>query len=87
MNKRIIRRKYFDMTTFDEQNHIIYIRKILNEYKSKATANAKSDTCYLCQKKSSSFCNSHSVPQFCLKNIAAQGEVYYINTILKNKCI
>lgn len=55
MNKRIIRRKYFDMTTFDEQNHIIYIRKILNEYKSKATANAKSDTCYLCQKKSSSF--------------------------------
>lgn len=75
------------MTTFDEQNHIIYIRKILNDYKSRATANAKSDTCYLCQKKSSSFCNSHSVPKFCLKNIAAQGEVYYINTILKNKCI
>lgn len=75
------------MTISDKQNFIVYIRKILNNYKSKATANAKSDTCYLCQKESSSFCKSHSVPKFCLKSIAVEGEVYYINSILKNKLI
>lgn len=75
------------MNTSDEQNSMIYMRKILNNYKSIATANAKSDVCYLCQRKSSSFCKSHSVPQFCLKNIAVKGNIYYINTILKNKYI
>lgn len=77
----------FDMITPDKQNYIIYMREILSNYKTIATANAKSDICYLCQKKSSSFCKSHSVPQFCLRNIAVEGKVYYINTILENEFI
>lgn len=35
------------MITPDKQNYIIYMREILSNYKTIATANAKSDICYL----------------------------------------
>lgn len=36
---------------------------------------AKADKCYYCKKSVSSFCNSHSVPKFCLRRIATAGIV------------
>lgn len=48
------------------------IGKMLNEARNRA----KQTKCYVCKKEISSFCNSHSVPQFCLKTIATDGKVF-----------
>lgn len=53
----------------------ISISKFTSRIHKKARANAKNSTCYLCGKPCSSFCNSHSVPQFALENIAENGKV------------
>lgn len=42
-----------------------------------AEKRAKLDKCYICGKDCSSFCNSHSVPKFCLKRIAPKGKLYF----------
>ncbi len=38
--------------------------------------------CHLCNEDISSFCNSHTLPQFCLKNIAEKGMVMSPSSIL-----
>ena len=35
----------------------------------------------LCGKEVNGFCNSHSIPAFCLKNIAIDGKLYTANSI------
>ena len=37
----------------------------------------KPEKCILCGKEQTSFCNSHSVPQMCLRPIADQGKVLH----------
>lgn len=72
----------------DEQEHKNYSRnKItyntrLNKIQAKARQEAKLNYCYYCKKEVSSFCNSHSVPQFCLRRIAVDGKLYYENTLI-----
>ena len=58
------------------------IRK--NKLFKEARQAAKRDTCYFCEKSVTSFCNSHSIPRFCLENIATNGEVLTLNTLLDN---
>lgn len=53
----------------------IAINKFISRINKKARANAKTTSCYLCGESCSSFCNSHSVPQFTLENISANGYV------------
>ena len=48
---------------------------------------SKKDSCYYCGKTVTSFCKSHSVPRFCLENIATNGEVLNLNTIVDNPLI
>lgn len=55
----------------------IELNKKMSRLFSEARKNAKQETCYICHKQCSSFCNSHSVPQFCLKQISANGKVYF----------
>lgn len=53
-----------------------YMSKIKNDlpvYKS----------CLLCGKDVKGFCNSHSIPAFCLKNIATDGKLYTFNSIIE----
>ena len=45
---------------------------------------AKRETCYFCGKNVTGFCNSHSVPRFCLENIAKNGDVLTLNTVVDN---
>lgn len=49
--------------------------KIIGKQLNDARKRAKQLKCYVCQKEVSSFCNSHSIPQFCLKAIATDGKV------------
>lgn len=53
----------------------IEINKKVSSLIAEATKNAKLECCILCSKPCSSFCNSHSIPQFALKRIAEDGKV------------
>lgn len=58
------------MNTDFEKDVIELKKRFLNSLKKN-----KFDQCMLCGQKSSSFCYSHSVPQFVLKNIAEDGKL------------
>lgn len=58
------------------QTHKVKINKEMQGFYKQAKENAKAEVCYICQQSRSSFCNSHSVPKFCLKRIAKDGKVY-----------
>lgn len=80
--------KMFDLGMFaDEEdsklntNKIEY-KKVLGKLLGKSRQDAKTSECYYCGQPCNSFCNSHSVPAFCLKNIAVNGDVFYSNTLV-----
>ena len=72
----------------DEQEHQHYshnrikYNKKISKIQGQARQEAKLNYCYYCKKEVSSFCNSHSVPQFCLRRIATDGKLYYANTLI-----
>lgn len=53
----------------------IEIRKKFGEVRRESQKRAKPTKCIICGKETSEFCNSHSIPQFALKNIASNGQV------------
>lgn len=55
--------------------NIIEVNKFATKVFSDAREKAKRDTCFLCDKPCSSFCNSHSIPEFTLRKIAQKGKV------------
>ena len=59
-------------------------KKKLSQILKRARQEAKKEYCYICGKNVSSFCNSHSVPRFCLANIATYGKVSTLNAIIEN---
>ena len=68
---------------------IVWLRKKYSEIIKKAREKSKSDKCVLCGKSCTSFCNSHSIPSFIIKNIATDGKIVsginYMNNKLYNK--
>ena len=60
----------------------IEFRKQLGKLLNKSRQDAKGEECYYCGKKCSSFCNSHSIPSFFLRNIAIEGDVYSNNKLV-----
>ena len=52
-------------------------RKVFNELSHVVNRINKGDTCCLCGKKVTSFCNSHEVPKYILKEIAEDGKIYW----------
>ena len=65
------------------KDRMIAAKKQTNDLLKQAKTQAKQNTCYFCKKPCTSFCNSHTIPQFCLRSIAKDGKVYYSNTILE----
>lgn len=57
-------------------DELIRFRKSFQRYSHQAEALSRPSYCLLCGKENPSFCNSHSVPQFCLRKIALNGEVH-----------
>lgn len=60
----------------------IEYKKQMSMLLSEARKKAKGSKCYYCGKQATSFCDSHYVPQFCLRNIAENGKLYYYNNFL-----
>ncbi|MBS4831586.1 hypothetical protein [Ruminococcus callidus] len=71
-----------DMSTDDlSKDQIIDIRKTLGKFVKQAKTQAKHETCLICGQKLP-FCNSHTVPKFCLKSIADNGKVKLFNALV-----
>ena len=62
--------------------HKIQYNKQLSSFLRRSREESKNTSCFYCGKPCKSFCNSHSVPRFCLKNIAIDGMVYHSNTVI-----
>ncbi len=80
---------FLDLGAFDDEERRriesdVQIRKEMSRLMKNAREAAKRDSCYYCGKKVDGFCNSHSIPQFCLKNIATEGNVQTLNAIIDN---
>jgi len=65
-----------------EGTDVIELRKKISKMISDARNSAKPDSCILCGRKWTSFCNSHSVPQLSLKNIADNGKLYLASALI-----
>jgi hypothetical protein len=65
-----------------EGTDTIELRKRVNKLLSDARNAAKPDKCILCGEKQTSFCNSHSVPQFSLRNISDNGKVLHASALM-----
>lgn len=77
----------FDLGDFSDEEKATLkgdspIKRKMNDILKKSRAAAKQDTCFHCGKKVESFCNSHSVPAFCLKNIASNGMLLTLNSMV-----
>lgn len=60
---------------------MIEFRKIINDYIKNARKKSRHDKCLLCGKVGG-FCNSHTIPQFCLENIAWNGKLNSFHTLI-----
>lgn len=61
---------------------LIELRKKMGTIQKQARARAKLNKCYICGEKGG-FCNSHSVPRMCLKEIANEGKVLSANSLIE----
>ena len=62
---------------------LIEARKQYGRILSQCKKAAKPDRCLWCGKQISRFCESHTIPQMVLKNIATDGKFDYVNTIME----
>lgn len=60
----------------------IALNKQFTRFLHSVQAEIKDETCFCCGKPTSSFCDSHFVPRFCLENIGIEGRVTSYNAIL-----
>lgn len=65
------------------QRNMIEAKIKVNSLLKDSKSQAKLGKCYYCNNNCNSFCNSHTIPQFCLKNIAINGKIYCMNTIME----
>lgn len=78
----------FDLGLFsDEERRIMEAQKIdfrkqLSKVISESRRLAKQEKCYICGKVCSSFCKSHSIPAFCLRNITDSGDVLTMGSVI-----
>jgi hypothetical protein len=54
---------------------LIRYRKFRSDLDKAAKKSAKPDTCCICGKENPKFCNSHTIPQYCLREIAVEGKL------------
>jgi len=62
-----------------EKEKSIEYRKATSKLQGKSRKDSKPLCCYYCKEEVTTFCNSHSIPAFVLRNIASNGSVYSSN--------
>ncbi|MEC0249345.1 hypothetical protein P4H65_26550 [Paenibacillus chitinolyticus] len=66
--------------TFEKKK--VELSKRVGSLLKASRADSKNAECFICGKECSSFCNSHSVPQFCLQNISVSGKLYHSGNLV-----
>lgn len=66
------------------QEKLISYKKIISQIYKDSQQKSKRNRCFCCNELCNSFCNSHTVPAFCLEYIATKGKLLYINTMIDN---
>lgn len=66
------------------QEDFINYKKIFSKTHKTSQHKSKRTRCFYCNETCSSFCNSHTIPAFCLKYIATNGKLYHMNTLIDN---
>lgn len=64
------------------RENLIDNKKQMSRLLSDVRQRAKRSACYCCGESVKSFCDSHYVPRFCLKNIAMNGKLKYFNDFI-----
>ncbi|MDU6015691.1 MAG: hypothetical protein E6Y82_05830 [Clostridium perfringens] len=64
------------------QENKIEQKKTINRELARARKESKQEKCKYCGKETTSFCNSHTLPAFCLRNIANEGKVLITNALV-----
>lgn len=73
---------FYDMSGMGlSEEELNEVRKAINDNISTARRTSRHDKCLLCG-KTGGFCNSHTIPRFCLENIAWNGKVDAIAALL-----
>ena len=65
------------------QDTLIEVNKRIGEVRHIGEKKARPDACSICGESNRSFCSSHSIPQFCLREIAHKGKLRTINSSIK----
>ena len=68
------------------KEQVVEMRKILRHQMKDAVSKSRHKKCLLCGEEKG-FCNSHTIPQFCLKNIAWNGKLNSFNTLIDSKLL
>lgn len=64
------------------QDALINAKKVFSKTYKSSQSKSKHTNCYYCNKPCNSFCDSHTIPAFCLKYIALNGKLFHMNTIV-----
>ena len=82
-NGELSKLDFGDITNFSREE-LIDTKKTVNQIVKNAKTNAKSNKCFFCKKPTSSFCNSHSIPAFLLRNISVEGDLYHTAKLIQS---
>lgn len=80
----IISRSLLNNNDNMSQNKMIEFRKIYSKIRREIQS-TKNHECFFCGKHGIGYCNSHTIPAFCLKYVSDEGKLGYIRTILGDK--
>ena len=69
------------------QDELVEFKKTMSEYWKEANKEARPDNCLICGKPISGICNSHTVPQYCLRAIAKDGLLYTTAALMNTNLI
>lgn len=64
------------------QDTLINAKKMFSKTYKSSLLKSKRTNCFYCNKPCNSFCNSHTIPAFCLEHIASNGKLFHMNTIV-----
>lgn len=82
-NGELSKLDFVDTTNYS-QEELIDMKKSVNQIVKDAKANTKPKKCLFCKKPTTSFCNSHSVPAFLLRNVSVDGDVYHTAKLIQS---
>lgn len=70
-----------------KKEDLIQARKFSTKFSSEARSKAKPEKCCICGREVTKLCNSHTIPQYCLREIAVDGKVYKVSVFLRGNIL